>query len=217
MKTAESFVFDRAANSFKPEHLREYLRQAVHYHTSNRSLVLELEVLKMNSSPLKSVFLPIALVSSTIFSGFIVPLLLLQSGMVDGDQLSFLQETFQPILNHKDRQSKDPMIRYIGIAAITSVSAGLLTADVIRRRSQKPRVVSSMPNSLELEAAAQPIADFEVRSEWVDLSVVREEEPETDNRNERSNVESGILDAVPYYAEPSFGNERTQMPPMNPA
>lgn len=169
----------------------------------------------MKSVPSRSIFLPIALVSGTIFSVFIIPLFLLQSGIVDSNQSSFLQETFQPILQDKERQSKEPMIRYVGLAIITSVSAGLLTADVLRRRSN--RSISSPELSLELNERAASTTSMMAQSDLTNLSSALEEVPDTNDRsNERAVVESGISDAIQQYAETGFGHIDPNAMPPNP-
>ena len=169
----------------------------------------------MKSVPLRSIFLPIALVSGTIFSVFIIPLFLLQSGIVDSDQSSFLQATFQPILQEKERQSKEPMIRYVGLAIITSVSAGLLTADVLRRRSN--RSINPTELSLELDETAVPTTSLNVQSDLISLSSALEEAPDTNDRSsERAVVESGISDVIQHYAETGFGHIDPNAMPPNP-
>ncbi|NER79930.1 MAG: hypothetical protein F6K42_10170 [Leptolyngbya sp. SIO1D8] len=85
----------------------------------------------MKDFPIRNIFLPAALVASSVFSAFTVPAALKQSTDAPVQALPVFSQAAQVSLN---RLHKDVAIPYIGTAIVFSASAGILTAELARKR-----------------------------------------------------------------------------------
>jgi hypothetical protein len=102
---------------------------------------------------LKNIVLPAVLVSCATFSSFTLPFILSDSNPIQVNLPPLFQGEVQPIFRH---ETKGAAIRHIGLAIVSSVSAGLLTIEVLRRiqPDEKPECVQ-VPD----ENAEYPIID----------------------------------------------------------
>jgi hypothetical protein len=102
---------------------------------------------------LKNIVLPAVLVSCATFSSFTLPFILSDSNPIQINLPPLFQGEVQPIFRH---ETKGAAIRHIGLAIVSSVSAGLLTIEVLRRMQpvEKPECVQ-VPD----ENAEYPIID----------------------------------------------------------
>ena len=103
----------------------------------------------MGSSPFRSIFLPSLVTSGLAFAVITLPLSMANSvptwvapGQVRGELISPLDNSAKPV------------IRYIGIAIIGSVGAGMITADILRRFYRRRRSLSATPVPFETSTAS---------------------------------------------------------------
>ena len=126
----------------------------------------------MKEFPVRNIFLPAALAASAVFSGLTLPIVLQQSTQNMGNALPVLGQSTQVVLN---QVHKDIAIPYIGTTIVLSAGAGIVTAELMRKRyaAQKKMVMQAIEisgvtgNSLSNAAAetgpsplsALPLAD----------------------------------------------------------
>lgn len=123
----------------------------------------------MQNFPVRNIFLPATLVASAVFAAFTVPAALRQAN-------NGLISTI-PVLNRSafmspDRIHKDVAIPYIGTAIVLSAGAGIVTAELSRKRhaaSQKTVLQQAEFDSFEDISVAPESAVFPISNpkfEW---------------------------------------------------
>ncbi|NEQ48557.1 MAG: hypothetical protein F6K11_00250 [Leptolyngbya sp. SIO3F4] len=115
----------------------------------------------MGSSPFRSIFLPSLVSSGLAFAVITLPLSMANSVPTWVAPSQSRGDLVSPLDN-----SAKPIIRYIGIAIIGSVGAGMITADVLRRFYRRQRTLSETPTPFEspdseITIQDEPPANFE--------------------------------------------------------
>lgn len=106
----------------------------------------------MSSFPLRTVILPAVLVSSAVFSTLTLPFVLLKEPIVIDIPPLLSGGRIEPMF---DAENKDVAIRYVGIAILLSVGAGIGTVELLRARhsaqelTQAKNQLSSLKLSLQ--------------------------------------------------------------------
>ncbi len=98
----------------------------------------------MGSSPFRSIFLPSLVSSGLAFAIITLPLSMANSVPTWVTSSQSRGDLVSPLDN-----SAKPIIRYIGIAILGSVSTGMLTADVLRRIYRRRRPLADAPAPFE--------------------------------------------------------------------
>ena len=101
----------------------------------------------MGSSPFRSIFLPSLASSGLAFAIITLPLSMANSVPTWVAPRQARGDLVSPLDN-----SAKPIIRYIGIAIIGSVGAGMITADILRRIYQRQQALSATPAPFESSA-----------------------------------------------------------------
>lgn len=107
----------------------------------------------MHDLPLRNIFLPATLVASTFFSVLTLPAVLLQS---PDDILAWLPSSKRPSQIDLAYIHKEVMIPYIGTTIILSAGAGVVTAELVRKR-----LSAKQTSANEIEATADPQEGFD--------------------------------------------------------
>jgi hypothetical protein len=106
----------------------------------------------MSSFPLRTVILPAVLVSSAVFSTLTLPFVLLKEPIAIDIPPLLSGGRIEPMF---DAENKDVAIRYVGIAILLSVGAGIGTVELLRARhsaqelTQTKNQLSSLKLSLQ--------------------------------------------------------------------
>ncbi|MBD2071465.1 hypothetical protein H6F93_28785 [Leptolyngbya sp. FACHB-671] len=106
----------------------------------------------MSSFPLRTVILPAVLVSSAVFSTLTLPFVLLKEPITIDIPPLLSGGRIEPMF---DAENKDVAIRYVGIAILFSVGAGIGTVELLRARhsaqelTQTKNQLSSLKLSLQ--------------------------------------------------------------------
>lgn len=98
----------------------------------------------MGSSPFRSIFLPSLVSSGLAFAVITLPLSMANSiptWVAPG-------QTTNVLVSPLDNSTK-PIIRYIGIAILSSVGVGMLTADILRRIYQRQQALADAPSPFQ--------------------------------------------------------------------
>lgn len=107
----------------------------------------------MNNLPLTKILYPSMLAASSIFAALTIPLAILSSEPVRIELPPLLQLEIQPLFV---RENKDFAIRYVGFAIVTSVCAGMTTAEMLRRQQSKQERLDSAALTLQTAIAETP-------------------------------------------------------------
>lgn len=102
---------------------------------------------------LRNIVLPAVLVSCATFSSFTLPFILSDPNPISINLPPLFEGEIQPIFR---RESKGAAIRHIGLAIVSSVGAGLLTVEVLRRLQPAERSEPVQPHD---DDAEYPITD----------------------------------------------------------
>ncbi|NJL21500.1 MAG: hypothetical protein HC895_12800 [Leptolyngbyaceae cyanobacterium SM1_3_5] len=94
----------------------------------------------MSSFPLRQLILPAVIVSSGVFSIMTLPLVLYRPDSVT-IKVPFSEDEMQFVFQGGNR---DLAIRYVGVAIVTSVAAGVATVE-LKRRSHNRQEAASKP------------------------------------------------------------------------
>ncbi len=98
----------------------------------------------MGSSPFRSIFLPSLVSSGLAFAIITLPLSMANSVPTWVAPSQSRGDLVSPLDN-----SAKPIIRYIGIAIISSVGTGMITADILRRLYRRQRRLSATPTPFQ--------------------------------------------------------------------
>lgn len=113
----------------------------------------------MQTFPVRNIFLPAALVASTVFGALTLPFALKQANHESVKAIPLLNRS---ALTGLDQIHKDIAIPYIGTAIVFSASAGIVTAELSRKRQAISRRVVLQQSEFEsfeaLGAASLPAA-----------------------------------------------------------
>lgn len=105
---------------------------------------------------LRNVVFPAVLLSCSVFSTLTLPFVLSDSSPVPVKLSPFFEGEIQPIFTG---ENKTFTIRYIGGAIVASVSAGLLTVEVLRRVQNQSQADESALPANDQAFVVEPIAE----------------------------------------------------------
>jgi hypothetical protein len=149
---------------------------------------------------LKNIVLPAVLVSCATFSSFTLPFILSDSNPIRVNLPPLFEGEIQPIFRH---ETKGAAIRHIGLAIVSSVGAGLLTVEVLRRLQPAERLEPQLPD----ENAEYPIIDHIYHSpSHQDIHQANQQELDADVYSFDSYLASQPLETDPLFiaAEEEF-------------
>lgn len=158
----------------------------------------------MSHVPFRSILLPAVLVSSTVFSALTLPIVLLKPGNASSPLPASVQQSFQPVVDVLESGNKGLVIRYIGVAIVASVGAGVVTAEVKRKlgsRSDSTTDASEMAHdSFEsTETYEQDLAFLKAASKYSAIDLSEIEGPTAD-----SLLDEPETPATVWVDEPGF-------------
>jgi hypothetical protein len=109
----------------------------------------------MSSFPLRTVILPAVLISSAVFSTLTLPFVLLKEPIAIDIPPLLSGGRIEPMF---DAENKDVAIRYVGVAILLSVGAGIGTVEFLRARhsAQELTQTKNQLSSLKLSLQEKP-------------------------------------------------------------
>jgi hypothetical protein len=110
----------------------------------------------MTASPFQKIIFPAILASSTVFAALTVPLAPVGGSPAAAPLPEPIKQWFSPLLQHEQKKIS---IRYIGFSIVSSVVAGVGTAEVIRLHQKRRQRSQDLLQLLTKSQALSPEAD----------------------------------------------------------
>jgi hypothetical protein len=120
----------------------------------------------MSSFPLRTVILPAVLVSSAVFSTLTLPFVLLKEPIAIDIPPLLSGGRIEPMF---DAENKDVAIRYVGIAILLSVGAGIGTVELLRARHSAQELTQAKNQLSSLKLSLQGKSSQSDGSQLLDL------------------------------------------------
>jgi hypothetical protein len=120
----------------------------------------------MSSFPLRTVILPAVLVSSAVFSTLTLPFVLLKEPIAIDIPPLLSGGRIEPMF---DAENKDVAIRYVGIAILLSVGAGIGTVELLRARHSAQELTQAKSQLSSLKLSLQGKSGQSDGSQLLDL------------------------------------------------
>jgi hypothetical protein len=167
----------------------------------------------MSSFPLRTVILPAVLISSAVFSTLTLPFVLLKEPIAIDIPPLLSGGRIEPIF---DAENKDVAIRYVGVAILLSVGAGIGTVEFLRARhsAQELTQTKNQLSSLKLSLQEKPGSVEGSRSLNLEDGGTSEhdEEDAFEGDLDGSEAESLTLTFDQYVAAESLGQSVNTVP-----
>jgi len=171
----------------------------------------------MSSFPLQTVILPAVLVSSAVFSTLTLPFVLLKEPIAIDIPPLLSGGRIEPMF---DAENKDVAIRYVGIAILLSVGAGIGTVELLRARhsaqelTQTKNQLSTLKLSLQEKSGQAGAPSLINLEDDADLSGEDNEADPFDDNLDGHETESLTLTFDQYVAAESLGQNLDAFPLM---
>jgi hypothetical protein len=165
----------------------------------------------MSSFPLRTVILPAVLISSSVFSTLTLPFVLLKEPIAIDIPPFLSGGRIEPMF---DAENKDVAIRYVGIAILLSVGAGIGTVEFLRARHSAQELTQAKSQLSSLKLSLQEKAGLTDSSNPSDLDADLSDDPDNISFEEGFDEQEASLTSTfdQYVAAENLGQNIDAFP-----